>query len=127
MAASGGLALAVTLRTRGIAAEVWERAPTFREIGSDVVLSPNGMKAINRLEHEIGTDVRRTGQPNHPRTPFRFLAWNGKVRSSQTFGDLTSRNGAPMVSILRADLHAILRRSASDTCLHANAHLVDFE
>ena len=43
----GGLALGIALRRRGVPATVVERAEKFGEVGSGVVLAPNGMKALH--------------------------------------------------------------------------------
>jgi 2-polyprenyl-6-methoxyphenol hydroxylase-like FAD-dependent oxidoreductase len=122
----GGLGLAVVLRNNGIKAEVFEKTSTFREIGSGLVLSPNGMKAIDRLGCGIGGEVRKIGYVADPTALFPFLAWNGKVKFAQTFGDLAAKYGTPMVSIHRAELHALLHHALGDVGLHVNAKLLAF-
>src|SRR5829696_6450814 len=45
----GGLVLALALRERGIACEVYEQADELREIGAAVALSANGTRELRRL------------------------------------------------------------------------------
>ena len=45
----GGLVLALALRERGIAFEVYEQADEVREIGAAVALSANGTRELRRL------------------------------------------------------------------------------
>jgi 2-polyprenyl-6-methoxyphenol hydroxylase-like FAD-dependent oxidoreductase len=45
----GGLVLALALRQRGIACEVYEQADELREIGAAVALSANGTRELRRL------------------------------------------------------------------------------
>ena len=45
----GGLVLALALRERGIAFEVYEQADELREIGAAVALSANGTRELRRL------------------------------------------------------------------------------
>jgi salicylate hydroxylase len=45
----GGLVLALTLRERGIAYEVYEQADELREVGAAVALSANGTRELRRL------------------------------------------------------------------------------
>ena len=45
----GGLTLALALRQRGMAAEVFEQAPELTEIGAAVALSANATRELRRL------------------------------------------------------------------------------
>src|SRR6478735_9143198 len=45
----GGLTLALALRKRGVACEVYEQAGELREVGAAVALSANGTRELRRL------------------------------------------------------------------------------
>ena len=45
----GGLTLALALRQRGMAAEIFEQAPELTEIGAAVALSANSTRELQRL------------------------------------------------------------------------------
>src|SRR5215831_7253399 len=46
----GGLTLAIALRQRGVAAEVFEQAPELTEIGAAVGLTANATRELRRLD-----------------------------------------------------------------------------
>jgi salicylate hydroxylase len=126
----GGLALAIALHNNGIEAEVYERYPQFREISSGVVLSANGVKAVDHLAQGLGSKIRAAGLPSQPTDPaYPFLNHKGKLKFSMPPDDHESKFGAPMVAILRTDLHSILLQTAQDcgVKLVQNAKLTRFE
>ena len=45
----GGLAAALALRRTGHQVDLFERAPTLREVGAGLTLFPNAMRALRRL------------------------------------------------------------------------------
>lgn len=109
----GGLALGIALRRHGIEAVVYERAATFGNTGSGIVLAPNGMKAIDHIDPELGAAVRRTGRPDPGDAPSYMLTERGNVLSARPFGDLEGRWGGPLVPIMRADMHRLLVDAAA--------------
>ena len=119
-----GLALAIALRRRDVPVLVLERAGEFTETGSGVVLAPNGMNALAAIDPALATTVRDAGRVFGARgrtghlSP--FTTSSGRVLSQTSFDGAEERWGAPLVSIRRADLHAVLSAYAaeSDVTLH---------
>jgi salicylate hydroxylase len=123
----GGLTLQLALRNQGLMAEVFERRSEFSEVGSGVVMAPNGMKALDRLGHGVGAAVRRVGKPDDGTYPFPFLNATGKVQSLVTdFAAYEQKYGAPIVAILRQQLYKILLDAVDPAQLHVGAKLTHF-
>ncbi|MFD7288595.1 FAD-dependent oxidoreductase [Streptomyces sp. NPDC059863] len=105
----GGLALAVALRERGISAEVFERAKGFGNTGSGIELTPNGVKSVDRISPRLGEAVRSAGwSSDRHASDMPIMSWDGKLLKSREVGNFPAKWGAPMIGILRADLHRIL-------------------
>lgn len=110
----GGLALAVALRERGISSEVFERARGFGNTGSGVELTPNGVKSVDRISPRLGEAVRRSGwSSDRHAQDMPIMSWDGKLLKSREVGNFPAKWGAPMIGILRADLHRILAEAVS--------------
>jgi 2-polyprenyl-6-methoxyphenol hydroxylase-like FAD-dependent oxidoreductase len=120
----GGLAVAVGLLRSGHRVRVFEGAERFEEVGSGVVLSPNGVRALDNLDEEIGRSVRAKADPGR-HVPFPLLASDGRVKS-RSFGPdqaVEERYGAPMVPIRRRTLHTLLRAAVPDEALEPGRRL----
>ncbi|MFU8852175.1 FAD-dependent oxidoreductase [Micromonospora sp. SL1-18] len=110
----GGLALAVALRRRGIGVEVFERARSFGNTGSGVELTPNGVKALDHIDPELGAAVRRTGWSSDlHRAPMPIMSADGKVLKHRELQGFAAKWGAPAVGILRAELHRLLAEAVN--------------
>ncbi|KAI9791591.1 MAG: hypothetical protein M1816_003677 [Peltula sp. TS41687] len=55
----GGLALAIGLRYRGIAAQVYEAAPVFTEVGAGIGFDPNSVEAMTLIDPAIRVAYNR--------------------------------------------------------------------
>ncbi|MGH8791957.1 MAG: FAD-dependent oxidoreductase [Stackebrandtia sp.] len=108
----GGLATAVALRRRGVETVVVERAAAFRDVGSGLVLAPNGMKALAALDADLAADVRLHGNVFGPDHDSRFMTSSGKTLSRVSFGDVEKTWGVPVLAILRSKLHDVMLRHA---------------
>ncbi len=120
----GGLTLALALRQRGIAAEVFEQAPELTEIGAAVALSANATRELRRLGvldeiAVVSTEptelIYRNWQDGH-----RIAAH--PVRKDSRYRD---RFGAPYFGIHRADLQRILSGALGGAGLHFGHRLVN--
>src|SRR5829696_8224621 len=109
-----GLTLGLRLRRHGLDAEVFERTDSFGLVGSGIVLSPNGVKALDHVNPALGAKVREAGRPNTPQSTALMLTWQGRRLANQPFGDLESNWGAPLLAIMRADLHRLLAEAVAD-------------
>lgn len=119
-----GLALATALRHRGLGAVVLERSAGPDRTGGGLVLAPNAVKALAAIAPGLADRVRAAGHPAGGRDtpPHRsaFLDERGRVLGWVSFDGYEDRWGMPAVTILRADLHALLREAADE----AGAELV---
>jgi len=98
----GGLAAALFLRRAGLDAVVYEQAPELREAGAGVVVSPNMVRALDRLglAHELNAFAVRL------EAAWEFRRWqDGRVLFVQPMGEQCERlYGVPCYVAHRADL-----------------------
>ena len=108
----GGLTLAIALRQRGLAAEVFEQAAELNEIGAAVALSANSTREVRRL----GALDAITAVSTEP-TELIYRDWrNGHPIAAYPVGyesRYQKRFGAPFQGIHRADLQRILSGTLS--------------
>ncbi|MFI5857316.1 FAD-dependent oxidoreductase [Streptomyces parvulus] len=110
----GGLAAAIALRKTGAHALVLERAGEFTDSTSGLVLAPNGMKALTAISPALAHDVRAAGILYGTGHTSPFLTSRGKNLASVSFEDEEARWGAPLMGILRRDLHTVLHHHAQE-------------
>jgi salicylate hydroxylase len=103
----GGLTLALALRQRGLAADVYEQASELREIGAAVALTANGTRELERLGCLDGIAAFAT-EPTE-------IIWRGWCddRRIASFpigegGMYRARFGAPYFGVHRSDLQRVL-------------------
>ncbi|ATJ81061.1 FAD-dependent monooxygenase [Halomonas beimenensis] len=97
----GGLCAALALRQQGHEAIVFERAKQFLRIGADVNLTPNAVRALDRLG--VGEVLRETAaRPTHRIS----RTWDtGEETSRLPMSEAAEvRYGAPQLTIHRGDL-----------------------
>ncbi len=99
----GGLAAAIALRRRGFAVTVYERSPAPRELGFALLLAPNAMRALRRLDLaeaviERGV-VARSGE---------IRRGDGRVLKRFDMTPLRAALGEDTVCALRPALHGTL-------------------
>ncbi|MFC5818562.1 FAD-dependent monooxygenase [Nonomuraea harbinensis] len=120
-----GLALGIALRHRGLDAVVLERSAEPERAGGGLVLAPNAVKALAAIAPDLARRVREAGHPAGARgsAPHRsaFLDHRGRVLGWVSFDGYEDRWGMPSVTVLRADLHRLLR----DEAQAAGAELVE--
>ncbi len=119
----GGLTLALALRRRGLAADVYEQASELREIGAAVSLSANASREFERLGF-LDAIAAQSCEPSeliwrdwrHGRREAAFpIAMGGAYRQ---------RFGAPYIGIHRADLQRVLGGAHGPDGLHLGHRLV---
>jgi salicylate hydroxylase len=120
----GGLTAAVALHQRGIEIEVFEQSAKIAEIGAGVALTPNAIKAYRALGLEA--DLAAIGFEAEYQV---VRQWNdGNVISRvPRKGAYTREFGAPYLTMHRADLVAVLRRSLPDHVFHLGARCQEVE
>lgn len=99
----GGLASAIALQKRGIAARVFEAAPSLAPVGAGIIVPPNAMNILARLG--LAEHVRDTGKPIEG---FAILDRQGKAISK--ISAHFAQNGASYqsVAIHRGQLQQVL-------------------
>jgi salicylate hydroxylase len=122
----GGLTLALALRRRGLAADVYEQAAELREIGAAVALAGNANRELERL----GVLDAIAGYACEPSE----LIWRGWAdgRRAASFpialdGAYRAKFGAPYFGIHRADLQRVLGGAHGPERLHLGHRLVALE
>jgi len=119
----GGLTLALALRQRGLAANVYEQASELREIGAAVSLSANGSRELDRLGC-LSAIAALSTEP----TEFIWRGWREEHRVAAfpvaLGGAYRSRFGAPFCNIHRADLQRVLGAAHGPDRLHLGHRLV---
>ena len=112
----GGLTAAIALRQRGMDVQVYESAPALRAAGAGVVLSPNAMHVLRRLEIaqrviDAGV-VLEYGELHDARSG---LLQRIDLRTAQR------RFGEPTVATHRRRLLGILSSELPASCVHVGA------
>jgi len=109
----GGLATAVALQQRGFDAHVYEAASQLEPVGKGIWVPTNAMLVLNRLGlgdavAERGVELKR----------IEVRDKRGGVLQAIDLGEVRARFGQTTVSILRAELQAVLTEALTDGTLH---------
>jgi salicylate hydroxylase len=119
----GGLTLALALRQRGLAADLYEQASELREIGAAVSLSANGSRELERLGC-LQAIAALAAEP----TEFIWRGWRDDRRIAAfpiALGDAyRERFGSPFCNVHRADLQRVLGTAHGPDRLHLGHRLV---
>ncbi|MDR5866430.1 FAD-dependent monooxygenase [Halomonas koreensis] len=110
----GGLCAALALRQQGHEAIVFERAKQFLRIGADVNLTPNAVRALDRLG--VGEVLRETAaRPTHRIS----RTWDtGEETSRLPMSEAAEqRYGAPQLTIHRGDLLQALENALPEEAI----------
>lgn len=118
----GGLAAACALRQKGVAVDVYERAPQLAEVGAGVQIGPNAFKVLQSLG--LGDAVRRAAF--EPVEQLKLNWDDGSLRSRKSMkGAYLEQYGAPYLTIHRADLHRILLSPVPEGAIHLGKTCID--
>jgi 2-polyprenyl-6-methoxyphenol hydroxylase-like FAD-dependent oxidoreductase len=109
----GGLAAASALARRGLAVTVVERAATLTDVGSGLILYPNGVAAADAISPGLSRRIQLTGHVPAPDESRLVLSASGKVLASEPIGLAQHRYGRPQISILRTALQNALISEAT--------------
>lgn len=111
----GGLAAAAFLHRRGIQVSVHEQAAAITEIGAGLVVAPNLMRLLRRLDLHEG--LARTGV--RLEVGWEFRRWeNGEVLFSQRLDNSAAMYGEDTWVVHRADLLDLLRSAVPAAAVH---------
>ncbi|CAI5476886.1 unnamed protein product, partial [Closterium sp. Yama58-4] len=117
-----GLALAIGLRNIGIDAQVYEARTDVTGEGIGMTLYPNGLRALNRIDPAIVTQLLSRGVPNPTclfLTPFghRLSRWDLST-------NMAARYGFPMLVIGWQEVRDVLFRMLPKDAVHTGYRLV---
>ena len=122
----GGLTLALALRQRGLAAEVFEQAVEMAEIGAAVALSANATRELRRLGL-LDAVMAASTEP----TELIYRSWRDgrRIAAHPVHHGLRyqERFGAPYCGIHRADLQRVLSNALGGARLHLGHRLAAVE
>jgi 2-polyprenyl-6-methoxyphenol hydroxylase-like FAD-dependent oxidoreductase len=117
----GGLAAAATLRSVGIAVQVYEQAARFERIGAGIQMMPNSMKVLRR----IGIEGKVRGTSFEPYSHLNREWDTGRVMRELPMPD--SLFGAPYLCMHRGDLHEALAAAVPSAMIHLDKKLAGLE
>lgn len=103
-----GLALALNLKQRGIACEVYERVPEIKPLGVGITLLPHAMRELSALG--LGSQLLAAGIENRES---RFFNRFGQLLYKEPRGKFAGYD-VPEVGIHRGRLHMILATAVRD-------------
>ncbi len=122
----GGLTLALALRQRGLAAEVFEQAPALAEIGAAVALSANATRELRRLGL-LDEIVAASTEPSE--LIYRDGRTGRRIAAHPVHEGLhyQERFGAPFCGIHRVELQRVLGSAYGGGGLHLGHRLAGLE
>jgi len=114
----GGLATALALNQRGFRPIVCERAPELKEIGAGLLLSPNGVRALEILGlRETVASLSRV-----------IREWRILDRTGRCLQRISpSHHGLPALSLHRAELQQLLLKTMPADRLNLGAEVGSFQ
>jgi 2-polyprenyl-6-methoxyphenol hydroxylase-like FAD-dependent oxidoreductase len=115
----GGLCAAIALRRSGLGVVVLERAAELREVGAGILLWPNAMRALRRLD--VGAAVEEAGAVA---TQAGLHSSRGNPLGAGLLEELAARFDAPLVVVHRGLLQAILLDALDQGVLRLGAECV---
>lgn len=124
----GGLATALALQQQGFEVNVFEKAGLLRESGSGFILSPNGIKAINKLNQNLLALVKEQGgDATRFSKPYVFYDYLGKIKFQHAFDHLVDEFNAPMIVIERSLFHKAIRSFLQPDTIHCGNPFLSYK
>jgi 2-polyprenyl-6-methoxyphenol hydroxylase-like FAD-dependent oxidoreductase len=119
----GGLCAALGLTRLGHRVRVFDQSePDFRA-GCGLVLSPNGIRALDRIAPETGQRVREEAVADPE--PFCYVAHTGRVKARTRADHIVTRWHAPLVPVRRGLLLQMLLGGLPPGALTTGRRLID--
>jgi salicylate hydroxylase/6-hydroxynicotinate 3-monooxygenase len=120
----GGLATAAALRKLFFDPIVYEQASAFARVGAGIELSPNAVKVFRWL----GIEDRLRQSAFAPQASVSRDSVSGKITREDPLGrEIETRYGAPLLTVHRGDLHALLAATVPAHSIKLGKSLVDIE
>ncbi|CAI5535088.1 unnamed protein product [Closterium sp. Naga37s-1] len=119
-----GLATAIGLRNIGIDAQVYEARDEVQGKGTFIVLFPNGLRALSRIDPAIVPQLISRGVPNP--TVLSRSPTGDPVIQWDLASNMTTRFGFPMLGIRWQEVLDVLRGMLPNDAVHHGHRLVGF-
>ncbi len=120
----GGLTAAIALAAKGIEVDVYEQAPSLRDVGVGLHLGSNGSRVLRRLG--MGDRLDELGV--RPEALEVRLWKDGRVLTRQPMGEeWAAEYGAPYYTVHRADLLRVLAERVPSGSVHLGRRCAAFE
>ncbi len=123
----GGLTAALALLKAGFDCDVYEQAPELKEVGAGLQLAPNGSRVLLALGLE--SNIRAYGVETDDKVVRLWNTGQSWSRYNPKSSSISSRLGAPMYLMHRADLHTLLAEAVlreKPGSIHLSARCVGF-
>lgn len=114
----GGLTAALALRQFGFEPEVFEQAPELLEVGAAILMWPNAMRVLHRLE--VADTIREHGAVLEKS---RWLRRDGKLLNHFSF----PKTDVPAVALHRAILQQALHHALPQDSIHLDHAFAAYE
>lgn len=120
-----GLASGLALARANAYVQILERAHEFTELGAGVQLGPN----VTRILNAWGLLPAIQKVASYPANLNARSAQSGEVLATLPLSDMTTRYGAPYITIHRADLHHVLLQEVrlQGVDLQCNTHVQNLD
>ncbi len=118
----GGLTAGVALKKQGHGVDIFERTPSFKNVGSGIIVAANAMTVFDSLG--LSDEIRKIGQP------LRYACLglkNGKILSTIDVEKASQTLSGTSVGIHRAVLHDILAQEVGLDSIHCDHELASLE
>lgn len=116
----GGLSAAIALEKAGVKVEVYERTQELKEVGAGIMLYPNAITALRKLD--VYDAVARAGSFGHHG---KYVTWDGKVLVELNFENAGLQGES--IAIHRANLQDALADHFGRDKIHLGKTLVRYE
>lgn len=118
----GGLAAGIALRKKGFEVQIYERAPSFKPIGTGIAIAANAMAVFADLG--IAEAVAAAGNP----IDFACMGRpDGSAIAKVDTKKLSATLGFTTIAIHRADLHDVLAGAFGHDRIHCDSGLASVE
>lgn len=114
-----GLATAIGLHKKGIEATVYEATPAFTPAGAGILLAPNGMEVLRRIDLALFEEVKQRGNQINR---MQVVTHKNKVLASSSF-----KHHNLCYAIHRATLIDALAKQLPSTSLHTHKRFAKFD
>ena len=115
----GGLAAGIALRRSGFEVTLLERSSAPREVGSGILIQPNGVRALEAL------GIRTL--PGSALQGMELRTSSGRHLSATPIGRFRERYGTEIMVVPRSDLHSLLMETLGRDRVTAAAEVTGYE